>query len=143
MPGSLNSHKKRTGFGICGYWLFHTSGLYLYLMDRYDTASGLLIGKGSYGSVFLVSDRSCPGVRVVLKRIPLAELSPKEVASAQQEVALMRQLRHPFLVPLLDSFVDRQPTHQHPAAAASPRQCLCLIMPYCLGWARAWGESFI
>eukprot|EP00667_Euglena_gracilis_P007523 EG_transcript_7602 len=77
---------------------------------------GKQIGQGSYGTVHLVTTRAS-GQRYVLKQIPLATLSAKETAAAHQEVQLMAQLRHPFLVELVEGFVTQD--------------TLCVVMQYC------------
>ena len=71
-------------------------------MDRYKIQKR--IGKGSFGSVFLVTDQDT-GLDAVVKRVPLVELSDKERDQAKLEVQLMQNLEHPYLVSHLDSFL--------------------------------------
>eukprot|EP01060_Flectonema_neradi_P036139 TRINITY_DN6878_c3_g1_i1.p1 TRINITY_DN6878_c3_g1~~TRINITY_DN6878_c3_g1_i1.p1 ORF type:complete len:583 (+),score=119.95 TRINITY_DN6878_c3_g1_i1:47-1795(+) len=71
-------------------------------MERYKIQKK--IGKGSYGSVFRVLDKE-QNKEVVLKRIPLVDLSERERAQAKLEVQLMQRLIHPCLTYYWDSFL--------------------------------------
>ena len=64
------------------------------------------VGKGSFGSVYLVQrNGSNDNKRYVMKEVPLRGLPPKEVASAQNEVAALKRLQHPHCVGYEDSLV--------------------------------------
>ena len=71
-------------------------------MERYKIQKK--IGKGSYGSVFRVIDIE-NNKEVVLKRIPLVDLSERERGQAKLEVQLMQRLIHPCLTYYWDSFL--------------------------------------
>ena len=79
------------------------------------------LGKGSYGTVFQVREKSNRGKKWCMKKINLKGLQPKERQAAFLEVKLLRELRHPHVVSFHDSFVNRATNH------------LCLVMTFCEG----------
>uniref|UniRef100_A0A7S3YXB3 non-specific serine/threonine protein kinase n=1 Tax=Lotharella globosa TaxID=91324 RepID=A0A7S3YXB3_9EUKA len=87
-------------------------------MENYTT--GKLIGKGSFGEVFLCQKR---GVKhqYVMKKMRLVGVEDKEMQSFQLEVQLLSELAHPGIVEYVESFVTRD--HHH----------LCIVMGYCEG----------
>jgi NIMA (never in mitosis gene a)-related kinase 1/4/5 len=56
-------------------------------MNNYQR--GRLLGKGSFGSAFLVTERSS-GKQYVLKEISLARMPPQEQNAAKQEAEVCR-----------------------------------------------------
>ena len=88
-------------------------------MERYETLKKL--GSGSYGTVYLVSERHRPERTWVMKRCNLQGMGSRERQSAFQEVQLLRDLRHPHICSYQDSFVHK------------PANQLCLVMDYCDG----------
>ena len=88
-------------------------------MERYETVKKL--GAGSYGTVYLVRERSRPDRSWVMKKCQLQGMGSRERQSAFQEVQLLRDLRHPHICSYQDSFVHK-PTNQ-----------LCLVMVFCAG----------
>ena len=90
-------------------------------MDQYHL--GRVIGKGSFGEVFLCQKRDNPRQMLCLKKVDLSSMSPTERMSAVQEVSLLAQLRHPCIVSYIDHFIDDIPD----------RQTLCIVMEYCSG----------
>lgn len=63
------------------------------------------IGTGSYGKAFKARSRT--GFEtVVIKRIGLTSLSLKQKSEAINEVNVLRQLRHPYIVKHLANFID-------------------------------------
>ena len=59
------------------------------------------IGEGTYGVVFKAKDRSC-GELVALKRIPLDSEEEGVPCTAIREISLLKELKHPNIVKLLD-----------------------------------------
>jgi len=59
------------------------------------------IGEGTYGVVFKAKDRSC-GELVALKRIPLNSEEEGVPCTAIREISLLKELKHPNIVKLLD-----------------------------------------
>ena len=57
--------------------------------EAYD--GGRPIGKGSFGSVFLVK-RRCDGKEFVMKKMPIGNVSAKEQHAYEMEVRLLSQL---------------------------------------------------
>ncbi|CAG9466714.1 unnamed protein product [Pedinophyceae sp. YPF-701] len=75
------------------------------------------IGTGTYGSAFLVCLKEDESRRFVLKKINMSQMSERERAAAHQEVRLLAQLDHPFVLGYHDSF-------QH-------RGHMCIVTEYC------------
>ena len=73
-------------------------------MDKYVTIK--VIGKGSFG-VAVLSERRSDRKKCVIKQISLAKMPDKEVKRTLQESELLGRLRHPNIVALYESFVDR------------------------------------
>merc|ERR1719253_739073 len=72
----------------------------------YDTCHE--IGKGAFGEVYLVKDRQ--GTKLAMKRIKTWHLhSAKERQLVANEAALLKSLKHPFIVECIDVFKDPQP----------------------------------
>ncbi|NXM25943.1 NEK11 kinase, partial [Oxyruncus cristatus] len=79
------------------------------------------LGNGSFGSVYLVSDRkSKQGEELkVLKEISVGDLKPNETVEANLEAQLLSKLDHPAIVKFYASFVERE--------------SFCIITEYCEG----------
>ncbi|XP_027589128.1 serine/threonine-protein kinase Nek11 isoform X1 [Pipra filicauda] len=79
------------------------------------------LGNGSFGSVYLVSDRKAKqGEELkVLKEISVGDLKPNETVEANLEAQLLSKLDHPTIVKFYASFVERD--------------SFCIITEYCEG----------
>ncbi|XP_061230959.1 serine/threonine-protein kinase Nek11 [Neopsephotus bourkii] len=79
------------------------------------------LGNGSFGSVYLVSDRRAKqGEELkVLKAISVGDLKPNETVEANLEAQLLSKLDHPSIVRFYASFVERDG--------------FCIITEYCEG----------
>ncbi|XP_027752966.1 serine/threonine-protein kinase Nek11 [Empidonax traillii] len=79
------------------------------------------LGNGSFGSVYLVSDRKAKqGEELkVLKEISIGDLKPNETVEANLEAQLLSKLDHPAIVKFYASFVERD--------------SFCIITEYCEG----------
>ncbi|XP_053474268.1 serine/threonine-protein kinase 36 isoform X1 [Ictalurus furcatus] len=71
------------------------------MMEQYHVLE--MIGEGSFGRVFK-GRRKFSGQVVALKFIPKVGRSEKELRSLKREIEIMRGLKHPNIVMLLDSF---------------------------------------
>jgi hypothetical protein len=78
------------------------------------------IGKGSFGSVYLVQRRS-DGGQFVMKKMPVSRVPAKEMEAYHNEVRLLSELQHPGIVAYIESFLDQQTAQ------------MCIIMSYCEG----------
>lgn len=87
-------------------------------MHRYTV--GEVIGRGSFGEVFLVN-RKKDQLDYVMKKMSIIGLSDKERESYETEVQLLSELEFPGIVSYLESFVDFE------------SKTLCIIMAYCEG----------
>ncbi|XP_031549090.1 serine/threonine-protein kinase Nek4-like [Actinia tenebrosa] len=86
-------------------------------LEKYSVEK--LIGKGSYGEVFLAKHKKDKRMYVV-KKVSLHKASEKERKAAEQEAKLLSQLRHPNIVSYRESFQGEQ-------------GFLFIIMNYCEG----------
>ncbi|CAI5722138.1 unnamed protein product [Peronospora destructor] len=77
------------------------------------------IGRGSYGSAYLVRDRMCLENHFVVKKIPMELLSAKEKDQSFHEVELLAKLKHPNVVEYKENFVIDNVLH--------------IVMAYCDG----------
>ncbi|NXL32065.1 NEK11 kinase, partial [Glaucidium brasilianum] len=78
------------------------------------------LGSGSFGSVYLVSDRKAKQEELkVLKEISVGDLKPNETVEANLEAQLLSKLDHPAIVKFYASFVERD--------------SFCIITEYCEG----------
>ncbi|XP_035405564.1 serine/threonine-protein kinase Nek11 isoform X2 [Cygnus atratus] len=79
------------------------------------------LGNGSFGSVYLVSDKKAKqGDKLkVLKEISVGNLNPNETVEANLEAQLLSKLDHPSIVKFYASFVERD--------------SFCIITEYCEG----------
>lgn len=64
------------------------------------------IGKGSYGRALKALDKS-KNMIVVIKSIDVSLLSNKQRTDALNEVNVLRNIRHPFIVRHFDNFMDK------------------------------------
>jgi calcium-dependent protein kinase len=71
------------------------------ISTRYDIRKGE-IGSGGYGKVFLAEDREVPGRRVAIKKVRVREENVR--ASFQQEVTIMKDLSHPNICKILETY---------------------------------------
>jgi serine/threonine protein kinase len=86
-------------------------------MHRFEELK--LIGRGSYGSAHLVTERARPQQRYVVKKIPMELLSAKEKDQSFREVELLAKLNHPNVVEYKENFVLDNVLH--------------IVMAYCDG----------
>jgi len=80
-----------------------------------------VLGQGGYGAAILVSRRSDPSKKLVIKEVSIASMGKKERADAEREVAFLKELSHPNIVAFEDAFVDR------------PTKKLCIVMEFADG----------
>ncbi|XP_071081984.1 serine/threonine-protein kinase Nek4-like [Haliotis cracherodii] len=74
-------------------------------LDEFDKMK--VVGKGSYGEVWLVRHRK-DRKQYVLKKMNLSRASKRERTSAEQEAKLLSKLKHPNIVSYKDSFETRE-----------------------------------
>lgn len=78
------------------------------------------MGKGSFGSVVLATRRS-DGAQFVIKRLPIHNITDREMDAYHNEIKLLSELEHPGIVTYMESFVDRA------------QMDLCIVMRHCNG----------
>lgn len=67
---------------------------------------GSELGRGGFGVVFLALNTT-NGQSVAVKRLALKSMSREDVDSTQGEIALLKQLEHPHIVPFMDLLYDK------------------------------------
>ena len=75
-----------------------------------EFTKGEKLGEGTYGSVYMATDK-CSGRKVALKRVKLSGSGFEREGMPQtsmREIALLRRLRHPNIVALLEVVVGRR-----------------------------------
>lgn len=77
-------------------------------MEKYHVLE--MIGEGSFGRVYK-GRRKYSAQVVALKFIPKLGRSEKELRNLQREIEIMRGLRHPNIVHMLDSFETDKEVH--------------------------------
>eukprot|EP00466_Bigelowiella_natans_P011990 jgi/Bigna1/52279/estExt_Genewise1Plus.C_70002 len=87
-------------------------------MEAYSC--GKMIGKGSFGEVFLCQ-RKKTKENYVMKKMRLVNVPKKEMQSFQLEVQLLSELAHPGIVEYVESFITLD------------QRNLCIVMGYCEG----------
>jgi len=63
------------------------------------------IGKGSFGTVYLVQHQSAPDRKYVMKEVQLRGLPRAEMLSAQNEVSVLKKLKHPHIIAIEEALV--------------------------------------
>ena len=74
-------------------------------MEKYSKISR--VGKGSFGTVWLVKSRRNESERHILKEVSLKGLPPSERKATMNEVAVLQKLHHPYIVAYRESFIER------------------------------------
>ncbi|NXY87138.1 NEK11 kinase, partial [Alcedo cyanopectus] len=112
----LKFQEARRHVAVAG---FHSACPGAVVARRYTVQRKL--GNGSFGSVYLVSDRKAKqGEELkVLKEISVGDLKPNETVEANVEAQLLSKLDHPAIVKFYASFVERE--------------SFCIITEYCEG----------
>ncbi|XP_042333279.1 serine/threonine-protein kinase Nek11 isoform X2 [Sceloporus undulatus] len=79
------------------------------------------LGRGSFGTVYLASDKKAKGEEElkVLKEISVGDLKPNETVEANLEAQLLSKLDHPAIVKFYTSFVEGE--------------SFCIVTEYCEG----------
>ncbi|KAF5833812.1 hypothetical protein DUNSADRAFT_9759 [Dunaliella salina] len=66
---------------------------------------GKAVGKGGYAVVYRGVRRE-DGRVIAVKKVEIFEMSPKKRDRCIQEVTLLAQLKHPYIIQMLDAFID-------------------------------------
>ena len=74
-------------------------------MENYEKIKS--IGRGAYGTVYLCR-RNSDGCHVIIKQIPVEEMSKEERVAAKNEVQVLSMLKHPNIIAYLESFVEEK-----------------------------------
>ncbi|XP_053177250.1 serine/threonine-protein kinase Nek1-like [Scomber japonicus] len=86
-------------------------------MDKYEMVKK--IGKGTFGTTILVKSKEDEQQYVIKEIHGISEMSTEERQKAQQEVEVLSNMSHPFIVQYKEYFEDTS--------------CLCIVMDYCEG----------
>lgn len=74
-------------------------------MENYEKIKS--IGRGAYGTVYLCR-RNSDRCHVIIKQIPVEEMSKEERVAAKNEVQVLSMLKHPNIIAYLESFVEEK-----------------------------------
>nr|VZH95002.1 unnamed protein product [Spirometra erinaceieuropaei] len=85
-------------------------------MERYEKIKK--IGEGAFGRAWLVHDKENK-MPLVIKEIPILNLSKKEIEESRREVSVLAKMNHPNIVKYCQSFEDMGSIH--------------IVMEYCDG----------
>ncbi|GER25896.1 serine/threonine-protein kinase Nek6 [Striga asiatica] len=75
------------------------------------------IGRGAFGALYLVLHKT-DHKKYVLRKIRLSKYTEKFKSKACQEVDLIANLRHPYILEYKDAWVDKE-------------SCICVVTSYC------------
>ena len=67
-----------------------------------------LLGSGSYGQVYRATSKKDITQRVAIKMINKNKLSPDELLSLRNEVAIMQQVDHPHIVKYYETYEEKK-----------------------------------
>jgi len=67
-----------------------------------------LLGSGSYGQVYRATSKKDKTVRVAIKMINKNKLSPDDLLSLRNEVAIMQQVDHPNIVKYYETYEEKK-----------------------------------
>jgi non-specific serine/threonine protein kinase/NIMA (never in mitosis gene a)-related kinase len=73
-------------------------------MENYEYIKS--IGQGMYGQVFLARNK-LENKNYAIKRINFQDIAEKDKNNIENEVKLLKELRHPNIVSYKDSFLDK------------------------------------
>ncbi|XP_050042217.1 serine/threonine-protein kinase Nek8 [Dermacentor andersoni] len=74
-------------------------------MDRYEKIE--VVGRGAFGVVTLYSEKST-GRKVVIKHIPVQQMSKEEKEGSLNEAKVLAMLHHPNIIAYYDSFLEEK-----------------------------------
>ena len=73
-------------------------------MEKYEFIKN--IGQGMYGQVFLARHKE-ENINYAIKRINFQDINEKDRQNIENEVLLLKELKHPNIVSYKDSFLDK------------------------------------
>ena len=65
-----------------------------------------IVGRGAFGDIYLVRDTRKGGEQLILKQVNTKGLSQAEVRATKQETAVLKHVRHPYIVGYHDTFEE-------------------------------------
>lgn len=80
---------------------------------------GKLLGNGSYGKVYLATNKANPEFKVAIKVINKTDMDEEDLESLKAEVEILQKVDHPNIVKYYETYDDRTNIY--------------LVMEYCPG----------
>lgn len=86
-------------------------------MEKYKKIK--IVGKGSFGHAVLVHSADDKKKLYIMKIIDISKMDKKQREEALNEVQVLKNMNHPFIVKYRESFMEKR--------------CLCIVMDYADG----------
>ena len=67
---------------------------------------GQVLGKGSFGTVYLATNKANPDLKIAIKAIDKRELKKADINSIHREVDLLQKVDHPNIINYYETYED-------------------------------------
>ena len=77
-------------------------------MRKYYKATGITLGEGAFGKVFLFESKQNPEEKYAVKVLLKSELAEQTIDICREEITILAQLDHPHIVNYVESYEDNR-----------------------------------